>query len=34
MNDHHVQLPPGMPARPYDVQIFQRDGTHRVYASR
>ena len=25
---------PGMPARPYDVQIFQRDGTHRVYASR
>jgi len=25
---------PGMPARPYDVLLFQRDGSSRVYASR
>lgn len=25
---------PGVPARPYDVLLFQRDGTSRVYASR
>jgi hypothetical protein len=25
---------PGAPARPYNVLLFQRDGTSRVYASR